>query len=64
MRGREKVAGKDLDEYPLAMFKEGGAGASVRAINLSDNRGAGSYIRWQTEGMPDGTKVLIEQRLE
>lgn len=40
LKGIEK--GKDLDEYAPAMFKEGGKGASIRPINSSDNRGAGS----------------------
>jgi RHS repeat-associated protein len=37
-----KVKAKDLDEYPPAMFREGGSGASVRPIAPSDNRGSGS----------------------
>ena len=40
LRGNKKVPNKDLDEYPPAMFKEGGAGASVRPIGRSDNRGS------------------------
>jgi hypothetical protein len=36
-----KLVSKDRDEYPPAMFNEGG-GASVRKINPSDNRGAGA----------------------
>lgn len=35
--GIAKVAGKQLDEYPPAMFLEGGKGASVRPINGSNN---------------------------
>lgn len=52
--------GLDRDEYPPAMFKEGGEGASVRHINPSDNRGAGSCIGAQCRGLPDGTRVKIE----
>lgn len=44
LKGIDKVPGKDLDEYPFAMTKEGGAGADVRAIGRSDNRGSGSYL--------------------
>ncbi|MDI1447300.1 RHS repeat-associated core domain-containing protein [Polyangium sp. 6x1] len=57
--GRPKVAGMDLDEYPPAMFEEGGRGASVRPIPLRDNRGAGGCIRAGCAGLPDGTQVRI-----
>ncbi|MBO1580107.1 NucA/NucB deoxyribonuclease domain-containing protein [Bacillus sp. XF8] len=30
LKGADKVPGKDLDEYPPAMFIEDGTGASVR----------------------------------
>ena len=36
--------GFDRDEWPMAMFSEGGKGADIRYINPSDNRGAGSAI--------------------
>lgn len=36
--------GFDRDEWPMAMFKEGGKGVSVRYISPSDNRGAGAAI--------------------
>lgn len=49
-----------MDEYPPAMFGEGGKGASVRPINPSDNRGAGSTIGHQLREYPDGTKIKIE----
>jgi Deoxyribonuclease NucA/NucB len=35
------VPNQDRDEYPPAVFQEGGTGASVRLINPADNRGAG-----------------------
>jgi hypothetical protein len=44
LRGIPKVEGKDLDEYPPATFAQGGAGASVKAIDSADNRGSGSTI--------------------
>ncbi|HGC6391003.1 TPA: NucA/NucB deoxyribonuclease domain-containing protein [Cronobacter dublinensis] len=50
----------DRDEFPMAMFKEGGKGASVRYINPSDNRGAGSSIANALKPFPDGTKVKIK----
>ena len=40
----DKVAGKDLDEYPGAMFREGGAEADVRAINRNHNRSGGASV--------------------
>jgi hypothetical protein len=41
--------GYDRDEYPPAMSDEGGAGADVRYIDPSDNRGAGSSMGNQLE---------------
>jgi RHS repeat-associated protein len=57
--GRNKVPGKHLDEYPPAMFKEGGAGASVRAISPRDNMSAGACIGNACRGLPDGARVKI-----
>ena len=59
LRNIDKIPGMDLDEYPPAMFSEGGAGASVRLINRHDNRGAGSAIGNQLRRYPNGTKVKI-----
>ena len=50
---------KDRDEYPPAMFKEGGAGSSKQYVNPSDNRGAGASIGRQCRSVPDGGKVNI-----
>jgi hypothetical protein len=55
-----KVPGKELDEYPPAMFKEGGAGASVRPINPRDNRSAGACVGNACRGLPDGTRIRIK----
>ncbi|WP_332847348.1 two-partner secretion domain-containing protein [Pseudomonas lactucae] len=60
LRGIETKPGLDRDEYPPAMFQEGGQGASVRHINPSDNRGAGACIGAQCRGLPNGTKVRID----
>ena len=60
LKGTPRKAGKDRDEYPPAMFKEGGKGASVRHIDPKDNRGAGSSIGKQTRGLNDGDKVRIK----
>lgn len=55
-RGAE---GLDRDEYPPAMFLEGGAGASVKYIDSSDNRGAGSVMGGDLDGLPDGARIRI-----
>lgn len=52
--------GFDRDEVPMAMFSEGGEGASVRYINPTDNRAAGSAIGKALSGFPDDTKVLFK----
>lgn len=65
LRGISTEKGKDRDEYPFAMCKEGGRGASVRLINLSDNRGAGASMGNQCRkppppgGLPNGAKIKI-----
>jgi RHS repeat-associated protein len=62
MDGNPVVPGRDRDEYPPAMFREGGAGASVRPISPSDNRGAGSCMGAQCRGLADGTPIRIVPR--
>lgn len=49
----------ERDEYPPAMVKQGGSGASVRLISPHDNRGAGSSMRAQTRDLPDGSKIRV-----
>ncbi len=49
--------GYDRDEWPMAMCKEGGAGASVKYVRPSDNRGAGSWVSHQLSDDPDGTRI-------
>jgi hypothetical protein len=56
----ESVPGKHLDEYPPAMFKEGGAGASVRAIDPHDNMSLGAHIGNCCRGLPNGARVKIQ----
>lgn len=46
-----------MDEYPPAMFKEGGAGSSVRPISPKDNMGSGACIGNACRGFSDGEKV-------
>lgn len=60
IRRKEWSAPKsDRDEYPFAMTREGGSNSSVRYIDRSDNRGAGSSIRHQTKSLPDGARVRV-----
>ena len=59
LKGIPSTPGMDRDEYPPAMFHEGGTGASVRPINPSDNRGAGACIGIQCRKLPDGSTVTI-----
>lgn len=49
----------DRDEWPMAVFEEGGQGANVAYIEGRDNRGAGSSIGWQMRGFPDGSRVRV-----
>ncbi len=60
LKGINTISGKDRDEYPPAMFKEGGTGASVRHITSSDNRGAGSTIGQACKLLPNGTKIKLK----
>jgi hypothetical protein len=65
LRGEPTEAGKDRDEYPLAVFEEGGAPeggdkASVRRIDASDNRGAGASIGNQLRRLDDEDVVEIK----
>ncbi len=60
MKGIPTKKGLDRDEYPPAMFREGGSGASVRHINIGDNRGAGKIIGNQCSGLACGTQIRID----
>ncbi|MEO7590108.1 MAG: RHS repeat-associated core domain-containing protein, partial [Byssovorax sp.] len=57
--GYAKVPGMQLDEYPPAMFQEGGRGASVRSIDPRQNMGAGACIGNACRGLPNGRQVRI-----
>ena len=59
LQGVNTVPGLDRDEYPPAMSKEGGTGASVKLINPSDNRGSGPSISGKLRKYPNGTKYRI-----
>lgn len=61
LKGIRTISGTDRDEYPMAVFSEGGMGASVRHIDPSDNRGSGSSIgHILRKEAPDGTVVDVE----
>ena len=49
----------DRDEWPMAVFEEGGQGANVVYVDGRDNRGAGSSISWQMRNFPDGSRVRV-----
>jgi Deoxyribonuclease NucA/NucB len=57
--GFPRIPGMQPDEYPPAMFLEGGAGASVRNISAADNMGAGASMGNQLRSAPDGCKATI-----
>jgi filamentous hemagglutinin len=58
--GLPKVPGMQLDEYPPAMFSEGGAGASVRPITQSNNMSIGAYIGNCCRFLPNGSQVQLK----
>jgi hypothetical protein len=60
LAGIDTTGGMDRDEYPPAMFKEGGAGASVKYITSSDNQAAGASIGGQLRGVPYDAKVKLK----
>ncbi|MGW6917976.1 NucA/NucB deoxyribonuclease domain-containing protein [Kitasatospora sp. NPDC054939] len=60
LRGIPTKRGQQRDEYPPAMFSEGGTGASVKYIDGSDNGGSGSTMGNALGALPDGTKVRIK----
>jgi len=59
LRGKEKVPDNDLDEWPPAVTEEG-AGASVKPIPKSDNRGSGATLGGQIRDVPNGGKVKVD----
>jgi len=59
LRGIPTRRGEDRDEYPPAVFAEGGEGASVRYIPANDNRSAGAQIGNQLKSRPDGCNILL-----
>ncbi len=62
LKGTKTKPGTDRDEYPPAVFVEGGKGASVRHVTSSDNRGAGSSMGRQLKDVKNGEKVTIKTK--
>jgi RHS repeat-associated protein len=60
LRGWKTQKGFDRDEYPPAMFAEGGTGADIEYIDPADNRGSGSSFGGQLRGFADGTRVWFK----
>jgi hypothetical protein len=54
--------GLDRDEYPPAMFAEGGKDASVKYISAGDNRASGASMGNQVRafGLGQGDKIVID----
>ncbi|GAA0696262.1 hypothetical protein GCM10010193_58750 [Kitasatospora atroaurantiaca] len=59
LRGIPTRSPDDRDEYPPAMYKEGGTGASVKYIPSGDNQGSGSSMGSAVRGLPEGARVKI-----
>lgn len=59
LRGVATAPGKDRDEFPPAVCKEGGKGADVRLVPAKENRSAGAWMSHQLQRWPDGTRVLV-----
>jgi RHS repeat-associated protein len=59
LAGIPRVRGMDRDEYPPAVFEEGGDGASVEYLPPSDNRGAGAVLGNALRDVQDGEWVLL-----
>jgi RHS repeat-associated protein len=60
LRGMPRRRGFDRDEYPPAMTREGGRGASRQHVRSGDNRGAGASIRHQCRNVPNGGGIIIK----
>jgi RHS repeat-associated protein len=57
--GHATQPGTDRDEYPPAVTREGGTGASVQNIPSSDNRGSGASLGNQISDVPNGGQIRV-----
>lgn len=55
-----RVSGKEPDEYPPAIAKEGGVNAHVKNIDASDNHRSGASMGNQLRSQRDGNLFCIE----
>lgn len=60
LAGYPTKSGYDRDEFPMAMFAEGGNGASVKYIDPHSNRSLGSTIGRLLRDYADGTHVKFK----
>jgi len=44
----------------MTFCDEGGTGTEIEYAKPADNRGTGSWISYQIDQLPSGTKVLIQ----
>lgn len=58
-RAGRQIVGRDRDEYPPAMTREGGFNSDVRYVRAADNRGAGKSFERQMRTLPEGARVRI-----
>lgn len=58
-RARKPAPNYQRDEYPPAFTRENSGGSSVKWISQHDNAGAGATMRWQADGLADGTKIRV-----
>ena len=59
LRGVKTAPGKDRDEFPPAVCKEGGRGADVRLVPSKENRSEGAWMSGQLSNWPDGSRIRI-----
>lgn len=59
LKGIPTKDGYDRDEWPMAMCAEGGSGADVAYVELSDNRGSGSWVGNALEDYTDKQRFCL-----
>ncbi|MDH6129561.1 NucA/NucB deoxyribonuclease domain-containing protein [Kitasatospora sp. GP82] len=62
LRGIATRPPDDREEYPPAMYQEGGKGASVKYVPASDNQGSRSSMGSAVRGLKHGARVKISVR--
>ena len=62
LRGFPTRPGFDRDEYPPAMFTEGGTGADVQYVIASENRSSGAWMMSQLSMYANHTCISIRVR--